>query len=110
MVIETHGQYERGELDAYSELDDDDDVFVVGEFSRMLSRITLKGMTSGDDDDYEIIGKDKAPKIREEFSGLKKYTRNDKLNVKYSDGTIVKDTKFKKVENDLKSGKCSIID
>jgi hypothetical protein len=38
------------------------------------------------------------------------YDRNDKVNVKYkADGKIVNDVKYKKVEDDLISGKCEII-
>ena len=36
--------------------------------------------------------------------------RNDRINVQYMDGRILKDVKFKKVEEDLKSNKCVIID
>lgn len=39
----------------------------------------------------------------------KKIGRNEKVNVKYLDGTIKKDIKYKKIENDLKNGKCEII-
>lgn len=38
-----------------------------------------------------------------------KYGRNDKLTVKYSDGTIQKDVKFKKVESDILAGRASIV-
>ena len=37
------------------------------------------------------------------------YSRNDKVNVKYHNGTILKDVKFKKVEDDLIDDKCEII-
>jgi len=39
----------------------------------------------------------------------KKFGRNDKVTVKYSDGKIVKDVKFKKVENDVASGLATIV-
>ncbi len=35
--------------------------------------------------------------------------RNDKVSVRYSDGKEVKDVKYKKVENDVKSGKAVLI-
>jgi len=35
--------------------------------------------------------------------------RNDKVTVRYSDGTIKEDTKYKKVEADIKTGLCTII-
>lgn len=41
--------------------------------------------------------------------GVKEFGRNDKVSVKYSDGRIVKDVKYKKVEDDVKSGKASIV-
>lgn len=34
---------------------------------------------------------------------------NDKVNVRYQDGKIVMDVKYKKVEEELKSGKCQLI-
>jgi preprotein translocase subunit SecA len=36
--------------------------------------------------------------------------RNDKVSVQYSDGRVMRDVKFKKVEEDLKANKCIIID
>lgn len=41
--------------------------------------------------------------------GVKEFGRNDKVSVKYADGKIVKDVKYKKVEDDVKSGKASIV-
>jgi acyl carrier protein len=41
--------------------------------------------------------------------GFSKFSRNDKVSVRYKDGTVKKDVKFKKVEEDLKNGKCEII-
>ncbi len=38
----------------------------------------------------------------------KKIGRNEKVNVKYIDGTIKKDIKYKKVESDIINGKCEI--
>lgn len=35
--------------------------------------------------------------------------RNDRVSVKYKDGKVLKDVKFKKVENDLKDGLCELI-
>ena len=40
----------------------------------------------------------------------KTYGRNSKVSVKYSDGSIKKDIKFKKVESDITSEKCVIIE
>lgn len=36
--------------------------------------------------------------------------RNDKVSVQYTDGKVLKDVKFKKVEEDVKSGKCIVIE
>lgn len=36
--------------------------------------------------------------------------RNDKVTVQYQDGKVLKDVKFKKVEDDIKSGRCIVIE
>jgi len=36
--------------------------------------------------------------------------RNDKVTVQYTDGRVLKDVKFKKVEEDVKNGKCIVIE
>lgn len=36
--------------------------------------------------------------------------RNDKVSVQYSDGRVLRDVKYKKVEDDLKNNRCIIID
>ncbi len=36
--------------------------------------------------------------------------RNDKVSVQYTDGKVLKDVKFKKVEEDVKNGKCIVIE
>jgi preprotein translocase subunit SecA len=36
--------------------------------------------------------------------------RNDKVTVQYTDGRVVKDVKYKKVEEDIKNNRCIIID
>jgi preprotein translocase subunit SecA len=36
--------------------------------------------------------------------------RNDKVSVQYPDGRVMKDVKYKKVEEDIKSGRCIVID
>lgn len=37
------------------------------------------------------------------------FGRNDKVSVKYKDGTIVKGVKYKKVEEEIKKGKCVVL-
>ena len=36
--------------------------------------------------------------------------RNDKVNVQYTDGRVVKDVKYKKVEDDILNNRCIVID
>ena len=40
----------------------------------------------------------------------KAYGRNDKVSVQYADGKLVKDVKYKSVEQDVASGKCVVIE
>ncbi|WP_338790459.1 hypothetical protein [Bernardetia sp. MNP-M8] len=37
------------------------------------------------------------------------YQRNDKVTVKYQNGKVIENTKYKKVEKDVKAGKCVIV-
>ncbi|MGC4021940.1 MAG: hypothetical protein QM734_08350 [Cyclobacteriaceae bacterium] len=36
--------------------------------------------------------------------------RNDKVNVQYPDGRVLKDVKYKKVEEDIKNGRCIVVE
>jgi preprotein translocase subunit SecA len=36
--------------------------------------------------------------------------RNDKVNVQYTDGRVLKDVKYKKVEDDILNNRCIVID
>jgi preprotein translocase subunit SecA len=36
--------------------------------------------------------------------------RNDKVSVQYTDGRVLKDVKYKKVEEDIRYGRCVVID
>ncbi len=36
--------------------------------------------------------------------------RNDKVTVQYTDGRVLKDVKYKKVEEDIKNNRCIVID
>ena len=36
--------------------------------------------------------------------------RNDKVTVQYPDGRVLKDVKYKKVEEDVKAGRCIVIE
>jgi preprotein translocase subunit SecA len=44
------------------------------------------------------------------FKSEKIFSRNDIVTVQYQDGTILKEVKFKKVENDLAINKCIVIE
>lgn len=59
-----------------------------------------------DDDDIEddVFVKHYDPK-----TDKPQYARNDKVTVKYQDGKIIENTKYKKVEKDIKAGKCFIV-
>lgn len=49
------------------------------------------------------------PVVKPIVSGEKKIGRNEKVTVKYLDGTIQHNIKYKKVERDIKEGNCEII-
>jgi preprotein translocase subunit SecA len=40
----------------------------------------------------------------------KKFGRNEKITVRYHDGTVKADVKFKKVEDDLRADKCVLVE
>jgi hypothetical protein len=40
----------------------------------------------------------------------RKYGRNEKVSVRYNDGTVKKDVKFKKVESDLVEKRCTLVE
>jgi len=44
---------------------------------------------------------------KDPFKGI---GRNQKITVQYEDGTIKADIKFKKVEKDLRAGRCEIVE
>jgi tetratricopeptide (TPR) repeat protein len=50
------------------------------------------------------------PPLPATTSFSKKFGRNDKITVRYYDGTVKPDVKFKKVEGDLKANKCIIVE
>ena len=51
-----------------------------------------------------------APEKTKPIRSEKTYGRNSRVSVKYTDGLIKKDIKFKKVENDINEEKCVIIE
>lgn len=58
-----------------------------------------------DEDDYEKEVSSFDSYIKNKTS----YQRNDKVTVKYKNGKIIENTKYKKVEKDIKEGKCFIV-
>jgi preprotein translocase subunit SecA len=40
----------------------------------------------------------------------KVYGRNDKVTVQYADGKVMKEVKYKSVEQDVSAGKCVVIE
>jgi flagellar biosynthesis regulator FlbT len=57
-----------------------------------------------DNDDWDDVQYANQPLIQRQ-----KYPRNDKVTVKYQDGKIVKDVKFKKIEADYEKGLCDVV-
>jgi preprotein translocase subunit SecA len=69
------------------------------------SRSLLSGGGSAPDDHNRPPVEKSAPVKSQKVAG-----RNDKVNVQYMDGTIKRDVKYKKVEEDIINNKCVIID
>ncbi|MBP7884621.1 hypothetical protein KAZ93_00245 [Patescibacteria group bacterium] len=59
--------------------------------------------------DFDIIDMSQTPSHQNNNSQNTKIRPNDKVNVRYQDGKIVMDVKYKKVEDDVKNGKCQLI-
>jgi hypothetical protein len=57
------------------------------------------------DENNDVVSE---PVSVEDF-GKKKHRPNDKVSIKYPDGTIKTDVKYKKVEDDVESGKCVVM-
>lgn len=54
-----------------------------------------------------------APQVEQKVMPVKSEKvagRNDKVSVQYPDGRVLKDVKYKKVEDDVRSGKCIVIE
>ena len=64
-----------------------------------------------DDKGSEIKGKNwyTGPTMVVDTNTKKKLRPNDTVTVRYADGKIVVDTKYKKVKEDVESGKCVVI-
>ena len=75
--------------------------------------IKAKTNTNTSSSEFEII--DNSPSVSPIVEGMAqpggptKLRPNDKINVRYTDGKIVRDVKYKTVKEDLQSGKCQIV-
>ncbi len=56
-----------------------------------------------------LLGGGDAIPYHDPITAPKKIGRNEKVDVKYEDGTIKKGVKYKKVKKDIELGKCSIV-
>jgi preprotein translocase subunit SecA len=67
-------------------------------------------------EEYVSVGNDyydptPEPKVKlQPIKAQKIADRNQKVNVMYHDGRVLRDVKFKKIEDDLASNKCVLID
>ncbi|MBT1706302.1 preprotein translocase subunit SecA, partial [Chryseosolibacter indicus] len=75
------------------------------------SRSLLSGGSGGDGQSSQQPQPNRPP--QEKVMPLKSEkvaNRNDKVNVQYTDGRVLRDVKFKKVEEDIRTNRCIIID
>jgi hypothetical protein len=82
-------------------------------FADIYQMNRIWGEISGRDTEWEEERKreEELIKLVNQHKAFKKiFDRNDKISVKYkTDGKVVSDIKYKKVEQDLISGKCELI-
>ncbi|MGY6520811.1 MAG: preprotein translocase subunit SecA [Mongoliitalea sp.] len=57
-----------------------------------------------------VANRTAAPQVVAPRKSEKVYGRNDRVNVQYADGRLVKDVKYKSVEQDVEAGKCVILE
>lgn len=57
-----------------------------------------------------VANRTAAPQVVAPRKSEKVYGRNDRVNVQYADGKLLKDVKYKSVEQDIENGKCIIIE
>ncbi len=89
----------------------------------MISEAIVAGVDIDDEDELNSFIATFEDRMIDEFKQFDQYEsakviplnpfkdigRNQKIKVKYKDGKILEDIKFKKVETDLKEGRCEII-
>ncbi len=70
------------------------------------SRSLLSGGSSEHSEGHQRPAEEKIMPVKSD----KVANRNDKVSVQYANGTVTKDVKYKKVEDDIKSGRCVVIE
>lgn len=65
--------------------------------------------TMSESSDFEIIELDNTPRETKTIRNVGKLRPNDKVNVRYQDGRMEFDVKYKKVADDLKNGTAELI-
>src|SRR5690554_4726265 len=68
------------------------------------------GSTLGGGNRTAVAPRRPAPQVVAPRKSDKVYGRNDKVSVRYTDGKVLKDVKFKSVEQDVASSKCIVIE
>lgn len=79
-------------------------------WSKKIHESSMK-ITSSADNEFEVIEMDEENNqtISPKNIGNTKIRPNDKINVRYTDGKMLWDVKYKTVKEDIKNGKCQII-
>ena len=72
-------------------------------------RITLQKENLDEDYLPEIYERTTPVQITSPLKSLKIADRNQKVSVRYADGTVLKDVKYKKIEEDLINNRCVLI-
>ncbi len=90
------------------------DVKAMKMVENLLGDPLLKGLFSGNPAQEEPVPQinpveKNSPEVNPVRKNTPKIGRNEKISVKYSDGTIKRDVKYKRVKNDIDNGDCEII-
>jgi len=90
-----------------------DEVQEAKKIKRKENYVTKKedaGSGSVDERDKTLGHKTSQVQTTQPIKSQKVFGRNSKVSVRYEDGRIIKDIKFKKVESDINAKKCTIIE
>ena len=90
-----------------------DEVQEAKKIKRKENYVTKKedaGSGSVDERDKTLGHKTSQVQTTQPIKSQKVFGRNSKVSVRYEDGRIIKDIKFKKVESDINAEKCTIIE